>query len=278
LEPDGEDDDPSSWNDEDLLMAIDLGYDEGGSGDTLLVSMQFGIVEQAKKLKRKWRGRLRDAGVEYFHAKDFENFSSGVFAGLDRPQRDQLLRDLSKLIHQHLYIGVTGKITKSVYDQKTSQDFRSRWGTAYTFAVQMLVHVAFHYARRFQLRPEFNILIEDGHRNSAQAQEVLLKTKKEGIRSSDAKLLTIGLGSKPDHPLLQTADMLAYSVWQIISDRSSAISDSLRSSTRYVPEYIDLDGELVDIATDGVERWMEKRKMWGQRKAQPLEQTDEQRI
>jgi len=72
------DDAPSWWEDLDCLMAIDLGYDESGAGDTLLVSVQLGITNQAKKLRRKWKGKLRAADVEYFHAKEFDNFSHGV--------------------------------------------------------------------------------------------------------------------------------------------------------------------------------------------------------
>jgi hypothetical protein len=74
------DDDPSWWDDGDWLMAIDLGYDESGSGDTLLVSVQLGVTEQAKKLKRKWRAKLRAADVEYFHANEFDNFSRCVIS------------------------------------------------------------------------------------------------------------------------------------------------------------------------------------------------------
>jgi hypothetical protein len=220
------DDDPSWWDDEDWLMAIDLGYDESGSEDTLLVSMQLGVTEQAKRLKRKWKARLRDAGVEFFHAKEFGNFSHGVFSGMGRNERRELLRDLSKVICQHLSIGITAKITKSIYEQKTTQAFRSRWGTAYTFAIQMLVTSAYIYADHSHLHPEFNILIEDGHRHAAQAVESLNATKMAGLASEiPSKILSIGLGSKLDHPILQAADMLAYSVWQKITDRDLTIYD-----------------------------------------------------
>jgi len=188
------------------FMGIDLGYDESGSGDTLLVSVQLGISDQAKKLKRKWRARLRAAGVDYFHSKEFANFRHGVFNGLDRSQRRELLHDLSKVIRQHLSIGITARITKSIYEAKTTQAFRSRWGTAYTFAIQMLVVSAYVYAERFHLSPDFNILIEDGHRHAAQAVETLHATKEAGLALEvPSRILSIRLGSKIDHPILQSA-------------------------------------------------------------------------
>jgi hypothetical protein len=84
-------------------MAIDLGYDEGGSGDDLLVSVQVGITQQARKLKRRWKARLPE-GLLYFHSKDFGNFSGGVFtkAGLDEAARTVLLKDLASVIHSHM--------------------------------------------------------------------------------------------------------------------------------------------------------------------------------
>jgi hypothetical protein len=184
------------------------------------------------------------------------------------------LRDLSKLIHQHLSIGITGKITKSIFEQKTTQVFRSKWGTAYTFAIQMLVTSAYIYADRFHLRPEFNILIEDGHKHASQAIEKLNESKKAGLAFQiPSRILSIALGSKPDHPILQAADMLAYSVWQKISNGDSTIYDALHpTNSLYLPEFIDFDVELVDVVTEGAEKWMAERKAWGQRKAQEIEQ------
>lgn len=40
---------PIMVGDGELLMAIDMRYDEGGSGDTPIVSYQISITEQAKK-------------------------------------------------------------------------------------------------------------------------------------------------------------------------------------------------------------------------------------
>jgi hypothetical protein len=269
------DDDPSWWSDEDWLMAIDLGYDESGSGDTLLVSMQLAITEQAKKLKRQWKKRLKESGVDYFHSVEFDNMSHGVFAGLTRIERGELLHDLSRLIHQHVTIGITAKITKSVYDQKTTQVFRSRWGTAYTFTIQMLVSCAYIYAKRFSLRPDFNILIEDGHRHAGQAIQSLHHTKKAGLTYAiPSRVLNVGLGSKVDHPILQAADMLAYSVWQMRSDGDLTIYDAMHPEVSlYRPESIDFDVDLVDVVKNGADKWLADRKEWGQRKARENEQS-----
>jgi hypothetical protein len=268
-------DDPSWWDEDSFLMAIDLGYDESGSCSTLLVSVQLGVYEQAKKLKRQWKSRLCDAGVKYFHSKEF-NFSHGVFAGLNRTQRESLLRDLSKLIHRHLSIGMTAKITPEIYNQKTTQDFRSTQGTAYTYAVQMLLTASYAYAVRdgVKLRPEFNILIEDGHRSSPQALQSLQDVKKKGLAfPTPSKILSVGLGSKPDHPILQAADMLAYSVCQRINNIDSPIYNALHHETSsYQPEFIDFDKiDLVETSFSNVQKWLADRKAFGRQRAKEIE-------
>ncbi len=120
-------------------MALSIGYDEGGSGDILLVSVQVGITEQAKKLKQKWKQRLN--GVPYFHSIDLWNFQSGVFtdSGLGRAERSALLSNLADLIHDRLIIGLTAKISTKEYLAHTTNHFRSQHGTAYTYCVTTLI-------------------------------------------------------------------------------------------------------------------------------------------
>src|SRR5438093_13715818 len=112
-------------------MAFDLGYDESGSSDILIVSVQVAVIEQAKKLKRQWKARLADANnLKHFHSKDFGNYKGGVFskAGLSRKQRHELLNDLAKLIHRHVLAGISARVSISEYDRINQLDskFRAR--------------------------------------------------------------------------------------------------------------------------------------------------------
>jgi len=72
-------------------MAVDLAYDASGEGDVLLVSMQIGMTEKAKRMKKLWRKELAKAGIPYFHSKDFDNYTGGIFRDLSRRTREQLL-------------------------------------------------------------------------------------------------------------------------------------------------------------------------------------------
>jgi len=230
-------------------MAVDLGFDESGSGDTLLVSVQVGITEQAKKLKKHWNRRL--GTLEYFHSKDFNNYTSGIFtkAGLTRPQRHTLLKDLAQIIRNRLFLGITSRVIKSQYDQNTSQEFRSRHCTAYGFLIYICVNLAAQLAAELDIKPDFNILVEDGHRNAQQVAQGLKRLLlPEGVR-----ILTSGLGSKKDHPILQASDMFAYSQWQGISNGDPTIWMALFGSetTQYHPWIIDCDQDVIRAFVKG---------------------------
>jgi hypothetical protein len=133
----------------------------------------------------------------------------------------------------------------------------------------MLIHCAYLNATRRNQRFDFNILIEDGHRHSAQALTILSKARRTQLVFPSSKMLSVGLGSKADHPILQASDMLAYSMYQKWNDRDkdTPIYDALHlSSSSYTPQYIDLDNDLVDLVKEGVDEWREKKKAFGERK------------
>jgi hypothetical protein len=184
-------------------MAIDLGLDEGGSGDNLIVSVQVGVTHQARRLKQLWRQRLPKE-LPYFHSKDFGNYAGGVFtkAGLDRAQRHELLYDLCKIIHNRLLCGVAVRVKISDYNRLTTQDFRSRQGTAYSFAVDMCLLFGYQTAKQRGITPEFNVVIESGHRYANQAAQILVRTKNYPARVlqyykddyiTDLRILNAGL-------------------------------------------------------------------------------------
>ncbi len=213
-------------------MAVDLGYDESGSGDILIVSVQVAVTEQARKLKRQWKSRLSLARLEHLHAKDFGNYTGGVFtkAGLDRRERHELLQDLARLIHRHVTAGITARVSVSEYDRIIPQRFRSNTGTAYGFLIDMCLLRTHLLLNDLHLPTDVNILIERGHANCNQVAQILGELQRVPVEvlPLPVKILTAGLGSKNDHPILQAADMLAYSRWQrMLIDGDASIWNAL---------------------------------------------------
>lgn len=240
-------------------MAVDLGYDEGGCGDTLLVSLQMGVTQKAKKFKKSWKADLLESGIPFFHSVDYDNFDDGIFRGMSHDTRKLLLASLTGHLRKRMLFGMTAKVTVSLYNSKTDSNLRSQWGTAYSFAIQMLMLVAHQLMEKQNLGMEVNVLVEEGHRHSQQMLQILQRIKRaHETGSSDPALhiLSAGLGSKKDHPILQAADMLAYSDWQKLQhwqglSRSREIYDALHvKGSRYQAGYVDLDDRLLPDALE----------------------------
>jgi hypothetical protein len=217
------------------LIAVDLGYDEGGAGDTLIVAVQIGIIEQSKKLKRQWKARLAAANdLKFFHSVDFGNYTGGVFtkAGLNRKERHELLKDLAKLIHCHLIAGISARVSISAYDRIIPKEhvFRARTGTAYGFLISECLNNAHALLDHLRIPSKLNIVIEGGHNNSQQAIQLLGELQKVPPERLPIPItiLTAGLGNKTDDPILQAADMLAYCTWQrMLGDGDTDIWNAL---------------------------------------------------
>jgi len=239
-------------------MAVDMGFDESGSHDILLVSVQVGVVQRAKKLKTAWKTILRENCVPYFHSVDYDNFDKGIFRHLDRGARNRLLRSLGGHLRRRMLFGITGKITVSAYNAKTDNRFRSEWSAAYGFAMSMLMLQTRILLDGSGLGDEVNVLIEDGHKNSGQALQIVQRIKRAKERGSSEPalhVLSAALGSKADHPILQAADMLGYSEWQRLIHGQQEIYEELHvDNSRYAVAYMDLDKHLVDPALEIAKR------------------------
>jgi hypothetical protein len=252
------------------IKVFDFGFDEGGSDKKLLVSVQLGSCSSVKRLDRHWKIALREAGnVEFFHSKDYANYSGGVFKGLSPAARKKLLRRLCRLIHKHLEMGITTCVDTAFYDSNTPQDFRSRYCSAYTFSMYMAVLVAHVYLNNHLKRAqEFaNILVAHGHRNLTQALERLGELT---LENKLLKVKTCGWGYMRDLPLLQAADMLAYGEWQRVRGGDLEIFNAVRTPKKgtYLTEFIDCDAKLIQRQSQGIEAELAAQKAyWKERRS-----------
>jgi hypothetical protein len=66
--------------------------------------------------------------------------------------------------------------------------------------------------------------------------------------------------------MLQAADMLAYSDWQLIRHGDAEIYNALHvKGSRYRPEVLNVNEELIKSITNGAANWLAKRKEFGRR-------------
>jgi hypothetical protein len=257
---------PSWWEDDSWLISVlDIGIDEGGAKNTLLTSAQFGSTASMRRVNRLWKKALNESGVTFFHSKDFGNFDHGVFAGLSSSARRRLLKYLARLIQKYACAGITASLDIDLYQSETTPEFRSKWGTAYSFAIQMTLLAVYLHLKSIRREQEgVNILIARGHRNEGQVM-VQLQEIKEGNPYLNVK--TCGTASMRDFGILQAADMMAYGIWQLRSDGDLEIFNALRASRKeqYTIATLNLGLELINSIKRGVDVYTAARNAWGQR-------------
>ena len=249
---------------------FDFGFDEGGtSGETLLVSAQFGSTASMARLERGWKTALSKGGVPFFHSKDYYNFTHGVFVGLGRAERRRLLKRLAELLHKRATMGITACISEPLYERLTTQPFRSKWGSAYSFAVQMVLLAGHVLLKQINRKDEpVNILIAEGHRNLGQVDLQLEELQRA---SPFLRIKTHGRGKMADWGILQAADMLAYAMWEKRGAIRPEIYNTLHASGKgsYNSAVVDCNGELIESISHGVDAYVVARRAWGQRRVIP---------
>jgi hypothetical protein len=241
---------------------LDLGYDESGERDALLVSCQIGKVGRLRRFSRKWKQAQESAGVEYFHAKDYANFSSGPFKGLNGKKRFKLLGKLGRLIHDYMDIGITARISEKVYRSEMTAKEKSRWGSAYCYAVQATILAAHLHFDSNGEDHGANVLLENGHRNVGDVVDKLSDLKRED-QYLRVYIRSCGAGMKKDHPVLQAADMLAYSEWETMRGSPGDMYAVLNADgTPYKTIHFDCNPELIRATKRGIAAWRKSRKQF----------------
>lgn len=265
----GDDDtSPSWWDGPEAIGAIhvlEFFYDEGGSGKQLIVSAQVCSRNSVRKLNREWSKELTDFGVEFFHSKDYGKRTKGVFKHLSKSQRKRLLLRLTDLIHKHADFGVSARIDTEVFKNTVPPDCRSRWTSAYTFAIFAALGIAHFRLKSMNRHAEaINTLVACGHKNLQQALDRLSEF---GSEESVIPMKTVSKGNMLEFPLLQAADILAYASGAKLTGKSRDIFHALTRQHRgnYRVYAIDCKADLITLLAQGWNKQAAAKIEWGRR-------------
>jgi hypothetical protein len=253
---------------------IDCAFDESGSkesprGDLLVVSSYIGATSRMKRLSRSWQTTLDEFGLPYFHTKELWNGKSKLFKGLSKTQRKRLLSALIESVHYNVQWGFSAFIYPDYYVSKTSERFRSQWGSPYTFAMRLTILLLILILERDKRAGEaVNIMIEEGHRNASQALEMIREFS--AFEDRPLNIRNYGLGPKKGQPALQAADMLAYASCEDFCTKSR-LMDRLVAKESVTHFWINCNTEVVEMMQDTVRSYYTRRKAeWLEKSRRPL--------
>jgi len=240
---------------------IDGFFDESGSGKhgITVVSAYFGTTGNMKKLGASWRDSNARNCLPYFHTKDFYKRDHGVFRGLSKRKRKHLLGTLIGDINRYCEYGIAAWVKDAVYKSNTSPRYRSQWGSAYTFCVQMVLLRLAIFLEESNARSNttVNILLEEGHRNSVESRQHLIRPK------YPFKVGTVRLGSKTQDTGLQAADLLAYSSFEHIREPGkSYLYQRLRRTNRPTYVLIRCNEQVIELSKEAISDHFKLRKIF----------------
>lgn len=246
---------PSWWDDRSFLLMIDWGMDESGDPKRkkLVVAAVIGQTSQMEKLRSRWLHSLAKFGVDYFHAKDHWNKSATCYHRISIKKREKLLAELVGHMAKYCTATIGLEVDLDDFEKSVTPRFKNSFGSAYGFGVNLLLTMTrLHLGNLGDTHQSINILIEDGHRNSKQAIELISKFKDRP--GTILKVASHGLGEKKGHPILQAADLTAYGWWQYVTGGETSIFSELKTGApRLMAMWLPWDRRSIEAVKEGVD-------------------------
>jgi hypothetical protein len=241
---------------ERLLVMLQAYFDESGRSDNrgfLIVAGYISDVARWNLWSGSWTAFLATHGINALHMAKFDQL-------IDPCERDNTKLQIARIIRTYIMCGFAVSIYDREYRQLTSPQFRSSKGSAYTLCVQKCIELAMRWAEGNRPDPSEPIafVFDRGHRNQNQAQIELQKIRRTSIghrRPHD----TFAFEDDQTTVQLQSADVLAYSAWQMWRRRNSPIP-GLVDGGRGRPERYHFTPDRIDALYAEYERL--RRRPW----------------
>lgn len=136
-------------------------FDASGHESDQLIMVVAGFISSVDDwtdFSKKWKERLAEDGLEYFHTKEFSDWRLD-----DEPRRRSLLNDLMELIKAHAYRKFGVVVSNKGFATNFSEADRKEWRlTAYSFAGYRSVMEVSKWAMRDQIKSPIEHIFEEG--------------------------------------------------------------------------------------------------------------------
>jgi hypothetical protein len=219
-----------------LIFALDAGGDD--ATDFITVAGFASTERDWEEFSQKWKARLNQDGIEFFHAVDAAGFRGPFGHWRERPDREQLRRalfgDLMNIIKSHAYRKVACTIVNKEY-QSTNTELREDFAdTAYCVAARTCEKYCRHWVMtEWKACPNTGsaFIFEAGDQGQSKLQERLKKELGHipaNFRPKRDRVQGDGKVQKGYVPL-QAADWLA---WELNRAARDFYPEKLESESR----------------------------------------------
>jgi hypothetical protein len=197
-------------------MGLTAYLDESGTHDASPTLVLGGAL--AKKIawsrcERELRNLFKVYGLEAFHAKHIRH-RTGPFKGWSQPKMRAFVGDFLELIFKRsaYRVAVTCEPANYVEIYRNADTHRSiRKDTHYGLCFRVSLYAMIHFISDRQWNWPLDIVLEDGHRNSGDAERIFQELK---ALAPYGMLGQMALKSKAECDLLAFADAFVHAIFR----------------------------------------------------------------
>jgi len=253
-----------------LSVYLDESYRVGSP--RLFVSGFVSEIDRWAHFATAWQRDIVEAfHVPYIHMKTlYKSVSHGLYKDLTTSEKAAMFAAAVSLIREHADFGVSCSVNMGEYLSITTRDERSWYGTAYTVGVMGCLSAIKDKLGQKMPDTTLSVYLEDGHRNTDQAIEILIERRRfqEGVSLSalspdtvimelpvedcedepQLRLGTVAPQSKAQMSPLQAADILAYGMLNVSHPLFRLVLSQINESTPIYDYY--LTAESIRTAID----------------------------
>lgn len=264
------------------MTVFALYLDESAINDHFLVIAGFVAPEdQWTEFNSRWSNILSDWDIPYLRLKELVNSTATKYRHLDPDDRLDIMAEAAEAIWSTASFSVMTAISPREYKSLTDNSFRGRYGSAYTYSINVLIAATVLSlddsldSQLLESRHTLDVLLENGHTSEREAVSQIQhlkeqiqpvpvdKLRQDGIEAIEMKrdplrqirvdLRRIGVGTKLEATMypLQAADLLASSTTREMTRRDdgslSVIMNAVEAKVPYKGIMLDKDYILKSV-------------------------------
>lgn len=205
----------------------------------------MGLETEWSKLERKWKRRVKKAGVSRFHAAELNGYKKEFESWKGTSKSKDFVVPLLNIIGHRKLVGFSFALLRNDYEKYTSQKAKDKLGSPYLCCFKHCIAQAAQIMHEMPQEDKFAVII-DRNPEETEAVKLFYAIKDDSTVPYRHRLATCVPGGWEDFIPLQPADMIAYDTFKLLHDYHVKGKTEWRKSLKALYESNTLYGKYFD--------------------------------